>query len=103
MDKAKSKGSGTRQSPWVLKTPPGTSDFEAYRDEAADPPALVVQGGRPGGDIRRPGSVTFTRRLRGLAAGLHLAAPTSRSRPAGGRGRGGAGCRRIRFGAFLGS
>jgi len=46
MDKAKSKGSGTRQSPWVLKTPPGTSDFEAYRDEAADPPALVVQVGK---------------------------------------------------------
>ena len=46
MGKAKSKGSGTRQSPWVLKTPPGTSDFEAYRDETADPPALVVQVGK---------------------------------------------------------
>jgi hypothetical protein len=46
MGKAKSTGSGTRQSPWVLKTPPGTSDFEAYRDEAADPPALVVQVGK---------------------------------------------------------
>jgi hypothetical protein len=46
MGKTKSKGSGTRQSPWVLKTPPGTSDFEAYRDEAADPPALVVQVGK---------------------------------------------------------
>lgn len=31
---------------WKLKTPPGTSDFEAYRDEAADPPALVVQVGK---------------------------------------------------------
>jgi hypothetical protein len=46
MGKAKSTGTGTRQSPWVLKTPPGTSDFEAYRDEAADPPALVVQVGK---------------------------------------------------------
>jgi len=46
MGKTKSQGSGTRQSPWVLKTPPGTSDFEAYRDEAADPPALVVQVGK---------------------------------------------------------
>jgi hypothetical protein len=40
------KGKGTADAPWVLKTPPGTSDFEAYRDEAADPPALVVQVGK---------------------------------------------------------
>src|SRR5208337_5692603 len=33
-------------SPWALKTPPGTSDFAAYRDEGADPPALVVQVGK---------------------------------------------------------
>jgi hypothetical protein len=43
---AKVKGSGTEKSPWVLKTPPGTSEFEAWRDEAADPPALVVQVGK---------------------------------------------------------
>jgi len=36
---------GTKANPWKLKTPPGTSEFEAYRDEAADPPALVVQVG----------------------------------------------------------
>jgi hypothetical protein len=41
-----SKGTGTQASPWKLKTPPGTSDFEAYRDEDADPPALVVQVGK---------------------------------------------------------
>jgi hypothetical protein len=40
------KASGTKESPWLLKTPPGTSDFEAYRDEEADPPALVVQVGK---------------------------------------------------------
>ena len=34
-------GAGTRESPWQLKTPPGTSEFEIWRDEAADPPALV--------------------------------------------------------------
>lgn len=43
---AKVKGKGTKESPWVLKTPPGTSEFEAYRDPAADPPALVVQVGK---------------------------------------------------------
>ena len=46
MAKAKVKGSGTKQSPWVLKTPPGTSEFEAYREEALDPAALIVQVGK---------------------------------------------------------
>lgn len=36
---------GTRESPWVLTTPSGGSEFLAYRDAAADPPALVVQVG----------------------------------------------------------
>jgi hypothetical protein len=36
---------GTEENPWKLKTPPGTSEFEAYKDEASDPPALVVQVG----------------------------------------------------------
>ena len=40
------KGGGTREQPWVLKTPPGSSEFIAFRDEAADPPALVVQVGK---------------------------------------------------------
>ena len=40
------KGAGTREAPWVLKTPSGQSEFTAYRDAAADPPALVVQVGK---------------------------------------------------------
>ncbi len=43
---AKIKGEGTKAKPWSLKTPPGTADYEAYRDDAADPPALVVQVGK---------------------------------------------------------
>jgi hypothetical protein len=39
------EGDGTREDPWVLTTPPGTSEYEAYRDAEADPPALVVQVG----------------------------------------------------------
>jgi hypothetical protein len=35
------KGRGTRESPWVLKTPPGKSEYRMYRDESANPPALV--------------------------------------------------------------
>ena len=38
-------GSGTRDDPWVLKTPSGTSEYQMYRDEAADPPALICQVG----------------------------------------------------------
>jgi len=38
-------GSGTPDDPWLLKTPPGTSEYQAWRDEAASPPALVVQVG----------------------------------------------------------
>jgi hypothetical protein len=34
-------GSGTAEDPWVLKTPPGTSEYRMWRDEAADPPTLV--------------------------------------------------------------
>ena len=42
----KVKGQGTKESPWLLNTPPGTSEYEAYRDDDADPPALVVQVGK---------------------------------------------------------
>jgi hypothetical protein len=37
---------GTPEQPWELKTPPGTSDYQAWRDPALDPPALVVQVGK---------------------------------------------------------
>ena len=39
------KGTGTADDPWVLKTPPGTSEYTLHRDESADPPALVCQVG----------------------------------------------------------
>jgi hypothetical protein len=38
-------GAGTKADPWVLKTAPGTSEYQMWRDEAADPPALVCQVG----------------------------------------------------------
>jgi hypothetical protein len=37
---------GTREDPWTLTTPPGTSEFTAFRDGALDPPALVVRVGK---------------------------------------------------------
>lgn len=43
---AAATGAGTRETPWTLQTPSGTSDFQAYRDETADPPALVITSGK---------------------------------------------------------
>jgi hypothetical protein len=39
-------GAGTRDDPWVLKTPPGSSEYLAFRDDKLDPPALVVLVGK---------------------------------------------------------
>lgn len=38
-------GEGTKESPWLLKTAPGTSEYKMWRDEAADPPTLLCQVG----------------------------------------------------------
>ena len=46
MAKAKVKGAGTKQSPWELTTPSGSSQYVMYRDEAANPPALVCIVGK---------------------------------------------------------
>ena len=43
---SKVKGLGTPDKPWELTTPPGTAEYQAYTDERADPPALVVQVGK---------------------------------------------------------
>jgi hypothetical protein len=40
------KDKGTKENPWVLKTPSGTSEYQAYKDESADPPAIVVWVGK---------------------------------------------------------
>lgn len=48
------EGSGTADDPWILTTPPGKSEFDAWRDETADPPALKI----------RVGSTTLSYQLR---------------------------------------
>jgi hypothetical protein len=40
------KGNGTKEKPWILKTPPGTSEYTAYKDESASTPAIVVLVGK---------------------------------------------------------
>lgn len=39
-------GSGTKDDPWILKTPPLSSEFEVWQDETRETPALVVQVGK---------------------------------------------------------
>ncbi len=39
-------GTGTREDPWILRTPPGASEYRMYRDESGDPPALVCVVGK---------------------------------------------------------
>ena len=36
---------GTKDDPWVLRTPPGSSEYSMYRDDATDPPTLICQVG----------------------------------------------------------
>ena len=39
-------GTGSKDDPWQLTTPPGTSGYSIYRDDAADPPILVCVVGK---------------------------------------------------------
>jgi hypothetical protein len=38
-------GSGTKDDPWVLETPPRTSSYTMYRDDTAEPSVIVCQVG----------------------------------------------------------
>ena len=46
MAATKVKGSGTKEKPWQLTTPSGSSEYQMYRDETATPPALVCVVGK---------------------------------------------------------
>jgi len=50
------KAKGTRDDPWQLKTPPGTSSYSMYRDDSKDPALIVCQ----------VGSTTLTYLARGI-------------------------------------
>lgn len=39
-------GDGTKESPWQLKTPPGTSDYEMYLEEREDGKVIVCVVGK---------------------------------------------------------
>jgi hypothetical protein len=40
------KGNGTREHPWQLTTPSGSSEYQMYKDESATPPVLVCTVGK---------------------------------------------------------
>lgn len=46
MTAIETRGAGTREDPYILTTPSGSSEFQMYRDETADPPALVCVVGK---------------------------------------------------------
>jgi hypothetical protein len=56
------KPKGTRDDPWVLKTPPGSSEYTIYRDDEADPPTLVSQVGSTRRRATAAGSACTCRR-----------------------------------------
>ena len=39
-------GTGSKDDPWQLTTPPGTSGYSIYRDDSKEPPILVCQVGK---------------------------------------------------------
>ncbi len=46
MAKNNAVGQGTKDDPWKLKTPSGSSEYTLYRDEASEPSALVCTVGK---------------------------------------------------------
>ena len=46
MAKTTVRGAGTKQSPWQLTTPSGSSEYLMYRDESLNPPAIVCLVGK---------------------------------------------------------
>jgi hypothetical protein len=46
MPESKFSGSGTKDDPWVLQTPPLTSEYTLHKDESQNPPVLVCTVGK---------------------------------------------------------
>ena len=40
------QGEVTKDSPWMLLTPPGTSEYTMHKDESKNPPVLVCTVGK---------------------------------------------------------
>ena len=62
----------TKANPWVLKTPPGTSEYTMHVDEKDGVRVLVVPWGRLFFSTMRAASMTFTQcsKLPGIGSSL---------------------------------
>ena len=74
-------GSGTKDDPWVLRTPPGQSEYLAYRDPNAVPPTLVCVVGKTALGYRLQCLEDLHTMLSAHGDWMALAQPTSRSQP----------------------
>jgi hypothetical protein len=90
-------GTGTKDDPWVLKTPPGTSEYTMYRDDAADPPVIVCQVGGTKLLYDARAIVDLHAMLKANGDWMTSEAPTSRSRRPTARSRHGVARRRTRW------
>ena len=79
--------SGTAADPWVLRTPPGTSEFTMHRDDGADPPELVCQVGSTKLRYLARCLDDVPAMLREHGDWMELAAPTRTRRPRTARSR----------------
>jgi hypothetical protein len=80
-------GTGTKDDPWVLKTPPGTSEYTMYRDDASDPPTIVCQVGRHEAAVRRSGDRRAPRVAQGAGDWVPLGGADEQKPAPGGLGR----------------
>ena len=74
-------GTGTRDDPWRLTTPPGKAGYEMWRDEDADPPAIVCQVGGTQLRYRLRAIDDLHAMLQAHGDWMPLGGRTSRSRP----------------------
>jgi hypothetical protein len=81
MAKLTVKGKGSVDDPWILQTPPGTSEYKMYRDESSNPPALVCIRSTPGLTTICGVLKTCTPCSRRLAIGCYSLVLTNRNTP----------------------
>ena len=77
-------GTGTREDPWQLTTAPGSSAYTMYRDEDAEPPALVCQVGSTRLSYRIEAVEDLAAWLRAQGEWIGLGAADEKKEPASG-------------------
>ena len=72
-------GSGTKDDPWLLKTPSLSSEYRAWREPEADPPRSSSRSARRASRTVCRQSTTWLECSRSGATGFPLAMPTKAS------------------------